>query len=179
MIVSAPTFGMNPLTSSLASRAVGENPAPTGWEVRYAAGVNVPFDHWLRVTCADFDDVVTIVASDVVQPGEVEIRTASCPAGKAAVGGGVDAAVPTKLRVASSGPLFFGFPLPERLFDQPNTQSISEPGPAPIGWRVAVRNEGSEARAFQVAAICAPEPGGGAPAACAGLLLLAAHRSRR
>jgi len=179
MIVSAPTFGMNPLTSSLASRADGENPAPSGWEVQYAAGVNVPFDHWLRVTCADFEDVVTIVESDVVNPGEVETRSASCPSGKVAVGGGVDAAVSTKLRVAANGPLFFGFPLPERLLSQENTVSLDDPGPAPIGWRVAVRNQGSEARAFKVAAICAPEPAAAAPAACAALLALAARRPKR
>lgn len=167
MVASAPTFGFNPLTSSLASQPDGENPAPNGWEVEYASAVNAPFDYQFGVVCADFDDVVTIVESGVADPGEVAFRTATCPDGKTAVAGGVDADDRTKLRIASNAPLYFGFPFPKRLFQQSNTASLDAPGPAPTGWRVAVRNEGTAAKSFKVAAICAPEPTGPALATAA------------
>ena len=171
----APIFPANPLTRSLASRPVGENPAPGGWEAAFVSEGPAGTGE-VDAICAPFDDVVTVVEQAVVAPGTTLAKNVVCPIGMEAVSGGVDASDRSGLRLASSGPLFLsGFPLKlTRIYEI----GVSDPT-GPLGWRIAMRNDAATPRTIKVAAICAPEPTGAATAAVATLAFAGAAARRR
>ena len=92
---------------------------------------------------------ITVVESDTVNAGTFEALVATCPAGRVAVGGGVDPDNVLTVVVTSSAPMVGG--------DRTVTLSNGRHGPATAWWG-AVRNNGTSATPFKVAAICARAP---------------------
>ena len=82
-----------------------------------------------------------------VQPGKVDNASATCPAGKRAVGGGVgqsQATSPTFGYVQQSGPV-----------DESGSTTNTQSGDVAKGWSVSVfNNSGAGTREFRVFAIC-------------------------
>lgn len=166
-----PYFPFDVLGPRLADQPDGEQGAPTGWRAsRVSEGPDG--DGSVNALCLAADDVVTVVESDTVNPGQISISHIPCPAGTFAVSGGADAPILDGLRVVSNGPLFVSLPFYLRLFAK--GAGTHEPPPA---WRVAVRNDAAVARSIKVAAVCMPEAADGSIVAFA--TLLAARVRRR
>jgi len=89
-----------------------------------------------------------VVGSDTAEPGSYAAERVTCPAGMTAVGGGIDVYNVLTMVVTSSAPTFDQSL--HRLIQQPNGAN-----PAPVGWQASARNEGTTARPFKVAVICA------------------------
>jgi hypothetical protein len=170
IVATAPYFPASPLAPRLHQQEDGERGPPGGWWSSYRSGAGV-LAGAVVATCGAADDAVTVVNSNTVDAGEVAAASARCPTGTIAIGGGVDAADPTGLRLASSAPLFFGFPLATRLANVADGVAG-----APVGWRASLRNDGATSQLFQVAAVCVPESGGAPLAAVLALGALARRR---
>lgn len=146
----APTFGGN----ALAFQANGVRSAADGW---YASVKN--FDTVARTVavvavCAPLSGVQVSIASTTVATGSANAPTTSgtsaiCPLGFAAVGGGIDLALPASMRVSTLAPVYGT----QFLIDIPAGQQS-----APTGWNGNARNEGGSGT-VKVAAICAPLAG--------------------
>jgi len=169
----APHFPQFLFAPDLTSRAPGEHPAPQGWKAAWRNDEGAATTGRVAAVCVSAEDVVTVVEDDTVEAGSVRAQSVFCPAGMTALGGGADAIDRTDLRTTSSAPVFAGFPFAVRLSDR-----AEGPAPDPIGWRVALRNDSASAKAFQVAAVCAPEPATSAGAAFSIAALVALRRRR-
>lgn len=100
----------------------------------------------------------SVVASDAASTGLSGLERTPRPGAELALGGGVDLETVFGMSVTSSAPVFDdGSGGEERLL-----LTADRAHPAPIGWRTTTRNDGSQAGAFKVAAICVPEPGSAA-----------------
>ena len=94
--------------------------------------------------------VSTVVVSQTVNPGSFWWASAACPAGKTAVGGGVDVEDDNIMVVTSSSPTIAG----SRIYD------ISDGNYAgPDGWWGTVRNNSISLKTFKVGVVCQPLEG--------------------
>jgi hypothetical protein len=174
-MLSVPMFPFDPGGARLRERADGEAPAPSAWEaVHFGEEDGITVTATVSALCVERENVVTIVESDTVAPGATESEIVLCPGGMAAVGGGVDAADRSGLRLVANGPVFFGFPVPARLA----LLGTGDAG-APVGWIVALRSDAATSRAFKAAAICAPEPASAVLGVAAIGAIAAVSRARR
>lgn len=189
-------LGLSPviLHPTLGARLLGEigegtYDAPYAYQVTgmsYSHFEGLPIDRdeggGIRATamCARLADseIQMVVSEGVAPPMSVASRTARCPGGSAALGGGV-ATLPEFVfghEIVSSAPLYFGYPFPQRLWSLDDGAAG-----APIGWRGSLRNDRSDELPFEVAAICVvPEPEGwlAALGALAALLALSPSPAR-
>jgi hypothetical protein len=144
---SAPTFAQN--NSRLIFQPNGTNPAPIGWQASARNDDAVAKSFKVAVICAPLSGLSTVVGSDTVAPGSFGSERVLCPAGRVAVGGGIDLGNVLTMKVTSSAP----------TFAQNNSRLIFQPSgtnPAPIGWQATARNDGTTTKSFKVAVICAP-----------------------
>jgi len=144
---SAPTFAQN--NSRLIFQPNGTNPAPIGWQATARNDDTVVKSLKVAVICAPLSGVSTVVGSDTVAPGSFGSERVLCPAGRVAVGGGIDLDNVLTMKVTSSGPTFAQNN--SRLIFQPNGTN-----PAPNGWQATARNDDTTTKSFKVAVICAP-----------------------
>lgn len=144
---SGPTVGGNRLYAV----PDGTYGAPGGWwaAVRNYSGSDQAFK--VAAICQPLGGVSTVVTSDVASSGEARSKSALCPAGTIATGGGSDSQNIYSVLVTASAPVFG--PAHEDLMAQPYGKN-----PAPTGWEATVRNEHAESRSFKVAVICARWP---------------------
>jgi hypothetical protein len=95
-------------------------------------------------------DTLTIVRHDQIQPGQMETKIVSCPAGFEAVGGGVDFGLQTTfaqgVRVVANGP---------RVEDNRAVAANDGQNGAAAGWFASLDNDGTETFTYAVAVICA------------------------
>jgi len=137
--------------SRLNATANGTHGAPDGWFGGTYNG-DLAFSRPMKVAsiCVPLSGVTTVVTSVKVNPTSWGWAKAACPAGKMAVGGGVDVEDHLLMRVTSSGPTITG----TRPFDLPNGSYG-----APDGWWGTVRNNSASLKDIKVGVVCQPLEG--------------------
>ena len=148
-VVKMTIFSTGPTVngSRLNGTADGAHGAPDGWfgGVYNSDTITRPFK--VGAICVPLSGVTTVVTSMNVNPGSWWWAKAACPAGKKAVGGGVDVEDHLLMIVTSSGPTIGG----SRPFDKADGSYG-----APDGWWGTVRNNSASMKTFKVGVVCQP-----------------------
>jgi hypothetical protein len=142
---SGPTFS----GIRLFEQGDGTHSAPDGWQASvYNYSALHTYSLKVAVICAPVSGVSAIVASANISPLYYNEKSAACPSGRLAVGGGVDTGSLVSVTITSSGPTFSG----SRLFYQANGAHA-----APDGWLASAYNgHSSNTYSLVMAVICAP-----------------------
>ena len=134
----------------LMSTADGTRGAPDGWFGGIYNGDIFSRPFKVAAICAPLSGVTTVVASNSVNPGAFWSFSVACPAGKIAVGGGVDVEDHLFMLVTSSSPTVGGS----------NLVALADGNHgAPNGWYGAVRNDSAATKTFKVGVVCQPLKG--------------------
>jgi len=135
--------------SRLIATANGTYGASDGWfGGTYNGELAISRPMKVAAICVPLRGVTTVVTSIKVNPKAWGWATVACPAGKMAVGGGMDVEDHLLMRVTSSGPAIGG----TRLFDLPDGSHG-----APDGWWGTVRNNSEfTMKDMKVGVVCQP-----------------------
>ena len=144
---TAPTFDAD--RQRLIFQPDGANPAPIGWQASALnnSGTNRGFK--VAVICAPLAGVSAIVGSDTAPADSFGVERTVCPAGKVAVGGGIDPANVLTMEVTASGPTFAA-DMARLLFRRDGEHG------AATGWQATAYNGTTGDRTVKVAAVCVP-----------------------
>jgi hypothetical protein len=137
--------------SEMNNIADGTYGAPDGWHggvYNHESSITRPFK--VAPICAPLSNVSTVVSSSNVNPTAYWSLAVTCPAGKVAVGGGVDVEDVDLMVVTASSPMFGA----NRLTDVADGSRA-----APDGWVGTVRNNAKELKTFSVGVVCQPLAG--------------------
>jgi hypothetical protein len=143
---SAPAFAQN--NNRLIFQPNGPNPGAVGWQA--SAKNDATSGQLMRavVICAPNFATSTVVASaSPLTPGGAGAARVNCPAGRAALGGGIDVENVLTMTVTSSGPTFA--PNNTGLMSQADGQI-----PVAVGWQASSLNNDPSPQPFKVAVIC-------------------------
>jgi hypothetical protein len=138
---SAPVFQ----GQRLIQRPVGTNPAPDGWQASALNNAGYAQTFKVAVVCARMAGVSTVVGMEDAPAGSFDVKRVTCPAGKVALGGGIDMDNVISMQVSSSAPIISG----DRLI-----QRLDGTNPAPEAWQASALNTAGASQNFKVAVIC-------------------------
>lgn len=144
---SGPVFG----STRLLQQPDGAAPAPTRWFGAVVNNADTQKKYKTAVICAPSSSVSAVVGSMSVASGSFNALRVTCPAGSAAIGGGIDPNNVLTSTVTSSAPTFNN---PEgRLILQPEGYASE-----PVGYQASQLNRDTSPMTVKVAAICMVQP---------------------